>query len=258
MPPKKKDSEAAIPSASLSPPPEQTGGGVDAGGRMGVDEGALSAAKSKDKAAQTSASMRAPRPSQEARDQQRHGVRSAIRPLGQDQAGGSRGAQDQHARQHAGSSEVRSPGRGTAPSNVVRSPSTPHSSHRSPPPPTTPAEALARAQLLLDYPPTADKTDEWRATIQSLIGFANGDTARQPSTSLPRQDSRTRADGNKTGGGATSMHSPLRRPKSPTRRVHPDSGSTASSDPRARRDQRQVLHERQQEDARTQIGRAHV
>ena len=83
------------------------------------------------------------------------------------------------------------------------------SSHRSPLPPTTPAEALALAQLLLDYPPMADKTDEWRATIQSLIGFANGDTARQPSTSLPRQDSRTRADGNKTRGGATSMHSPL-------------------------------------------------
>ena len=83
------------------------------------------------------------------------------------------------------------------------------SSHRSPLPPTTPAEALARAQLLLDYPPTADKTDEWRATIQSLIGFANDDTTRRPSTSLPRQDSRTRADGNKTGGGATSMHSPL-------------------------------------------------
>ena len=129
------------------------------------------------------------------------------------------------------------------------------SSHRSPLPPTTPAEALAQAQLLLDYPPTADKTDEWRATIQSLIGFANGDTARQPSTSLPRQDSRMRADGNKTGGGATSMHSPLRRPKSPTRRVHPNSGSTASLDPRARRDQRQVLHERQQEDARTRIER---
>ena len=34
------------------------------------------------------------------------------------------------------------------------------------------------------------------------------------------------------------MHSPLRRPKSPTRRVHPNSGSTASSDPRVRRDQR--------------------
>ena len=50
MPPKKKDSEAAVPSASLSLPPEQTGGGVDAGGRMGVDEGTLNAAKSKDKA----------------------------------------------------------------------------------------------------------------------------------------------------------------------------------------------------------------
>ena len=105
------------------------------------------------------------------------------------------------------------------------------SSHRSPLPPTTPAEALARAQLLLDYPPTVDKTDEWRATIQSLIGFANGDTAWQPSTSLPRQDCRTRADGDKTGGGATTVHSPSRRPRSPTRRIHLDSDSTASSDP---------------------------
>ena len=84
MPPKKKDSEAAVPSASLPLPPEQTGGGVDTGGRMGVDEGALSAAKSKDKAAQTSASMRAPRPSQEARDQQRHGAHSTMRLLDQD------------------------------------------------------------------------------------------------------------------------------------------------------------------------------
>ena len=62
------------------------------------------------------------------------------------------------------------------------------SSHRSPLPPTTPAEALARAQLLLDYPLTADKTDEWRATIQSLIGFANGDTARDQA---PRCRART-------------------------------------------------------------------
>ena len=165
MPPKKKASGATAPSASLPPPPEQADGGVDAGGRMDIDEGAHSAAKSKDKAAQTSASIRPPRPSQEARDQQRHSVRSTIRPLAQDQAGGSRGVQDQHARQHAGPSEVRSPGRDTAPSNLVRSPSMSRSSHRSPLPPTTPAEALARAQLLLDYPPTADKTDEWRATI---------------------------------------------------------------------------------------------
>ena len=59
----------------------------------------------------------------------------------------------------------------------------------------------------------------------------------------------------RNGGGATTMQSPPRRPRSPTRRIHLDSDSTASSDPRARRDQRQVLHERQQEDARTRIER---
>ena len=203
MPPKKKASEAAAPSAPNPPPPEQTTDGADAGGRTGVDEGAHGAARSKDKAAlpiggvagshndrahsKTSASVHAPCPSQEVRDRQRHGAHSTMRLLDQDRAGGSRSAQDQHARQHAGTSEARLPGRDTAPSNIVRSPSISHSSHRLPPPPTTPAESLARAQLLLDYPPTADKIDDWRVTIQSLIGFANGDTQRQPSTSQPRQ-----------------------------------------------------------------------
>ncbi|RCU22286.1 hypothetical protein DVA79_21605, partial [Acinetobacter baumannii] len=37
--------------------------------------------------------------------------------------------------------------------------------------------------------------------------------------------------------------------------IHLDSDSTTSSDPQARRDQRQVLHARQQEDARTRIER---
>jgi len=243
MPPKKKASEAAAPSAPNPPPPEQTADGADAGGRTGVDEGAHGAARSKDKAAlpiggvagshndrahsKTSASVHAPRPSQEARDRQRHGTHGTMRLLDQDRAGGSRSAQDQHARQHAGTSEARSPGRDTAPSNIVRSPSISRSSHRSPPPPATPAEALARAQLLLDYPPTADKIDDWRATIQSLIGFANGDTQWQPSTSQPRQVSQARAGGDKTGGGATTVHSPPRRPRSPTRRIHLDSDSTA-------------------------------
>src|SRR4051812_19061362 len=203
----------------------------------------------------TSASVHAPRSSQEAQDRQRHGTHGTIRLLDPDRAGGSRNAQDQHARQHAGASEARSPGWGTAPSNIVRSPSISRSSHRSPPLPATPAEALARAQLLLDFPPTPDKIDNWRATIQSLIGFANGDTPRQLTTSQPRRASQTRADGDKTGGGATTVHSPPPRPRSPTRRVHHDGDSTASSDPRARRDQRHVLHERQQEDARTRIER---
>ena len=121
MPPKKKTSAAAAPSTSLPPPWEQTGGGMDAGGRMDVDEEAHDAARSKDKAAQASATVHVPRHSQEAQDQQRHGTSSAIRMIAQDQAGGSRGAQDQHARQRAGTSGARSPGRDTAPSNIVRS-----------------------------------------------------------------------------------------------------------------------------------------
>src|SRR3954468_4129122 len=263
MPPKKKASEAAAPSASNPPPPEHTAGGEDAGGRTGVDEGAHGVAKSKDKTAlpvggvagshDDRASVDAPRPSQEAQDRQRHGTHSTICLLDPDRAGGSRNAQDQHARQRAGASEARSPGRDIAPSNAVRIPSISRSSHHSLPLPATPAEALARAQLLLDFPPTPDKIDDWRATIQSLIGFANGDTPRQPTTSQPRQVSQARPDGDKTGGGATTVHSPPRRPRLPTRRVHRDSDSTASSDPRARRDQPQVLHERQQEDARTRI-----
>src|SRR5512141_2041617 len=108
MPPKKKTSAAAAPSASIPPPPEQTSGGVDAGGRTGIDEGSHGSARSKDKAAQTSASVHALRPSQEAQDRQRHGIRSAICLLDQDRAGGSRGAQDEHACQRAGSSETRS------------------------------------------------------------------------------------------------------------------------------------------------------
>ena len=97
MPPKKKASEAAVPSTSIPPPPEQTGGGVDVGRRMDVDEEAHDAARSKGKAAQTLTSVIVPSPSEEAQDRQRHGTRSTIRLLGQDQVGGSRGAQDQHA-----------------------------------------------------------------------------------------------------------------------------------------------------------------
>ena len=37
--------------------------------------------------------------------------------------------------------------------------------------PSTASEAMVRAQLLLRFPPATDRMDEWRATIQSLIGF---------------------------------------------------------------------------------------
>src|SRR3954469_15691628 len=222
MPPKKKASEVAGPSASNPSPLEQAGGGGGAGGGMGVAEPVLGPA----------ASELAPRPSQEARNQQRTGTHGTIRSLDPDRAGGSQGAQGQHAHEHAGTSVARLPGPGAAPSNVVRSSSTSRSTRHSPPLPTTPAEALARAQLLLDYPPTADKLDGWRATIQSLIGFANGDTPRQPSASQPRPAAQAKTDGAKTGGGATTVHSPHQRQRSPTRRTNHDNDSTASSNPR--------------------------
>src|SRR3954467_14099512 len=212
MPPKKKAPEATGPSASNPPPLEQTGGGEDAGGGTGVVEPAHGAATSE----------LAPRPSQEARNQQRTGTHGAIRSLDPDRAGGSQGAQDQQTHQRAGTSVARLPGPGIAPSNMVRSSSTSRSTRHSPPLPTTPAEALARAQLLLDYPPTADKLDGWRATIQSLIGFANSDTPRQPSASQLRPVAQARTDGAKTGGGATTVHSPHQRQRSPTRQTHHD------------------------------------
>ena len=60
---------------------------MDAGGRIDIDEEAYDAARSKDKAAQTSATVHVPRHSQEAQDQQRHGTSSAICMIGQDQDG---------------------------------------------------------------------------------------------------------------------------------------------------------------------------
>ena len=36
--------------------------------------------------------------------------------------------------------------------------------------PSTTLEAMARAQLLLRFPPAVEQMDEW-ATIQSLLGF---------------------------------------------------------------------------------------
>ena len=41
--------------------------------------------------------------------------------------------------------------------------------------PSTTLEAMARAQLLLRFPPMAEQMDEWRATIQSLLGFAENE-----------------------------------------------------------------------------------
>ena len=39
-------------------------------------------------------------------------------------------------------------------------------------------EAMARAELLLRFPPAAEQMDEWRASIQSLLDFAEAEGSR--------------------------------------------------------------------------------
>ena len=148
-------------------------------------------------------------------------------------------------------------GRDRAPSDMVRSQSASRSVQVPLPP--TPAEALARAQLLLDFPPTTGKLDEWRATIRSLVAVANKD---EPSTVGPPVDA------------PMESHAPVaERPAAPQPRcIHLfliqyrghrlvamswADISIASSDPRTHCDQRQVLRERAHEDARTTIERRH-
>src|SRR3954468_12187216 len=134
--------------------------------------------------------------------------------------------------------------RDRAPSDMVRSRSASRSVQISLPP--TPAEALARAQLLLDFPPTTGKFDESRATIRSLVAVANKD---EPSPAEPpgqRSDGVPRTSGRKAGSAATTVHSPPPRPvpRTPARRdVTGGEISIASSDPRTHCDQGQVLRE---------------
>ena len=166
----------------------------------------------------------------------------------------SRDEGGQHARRSASENGTQPPGRDRAPSNVVRSRSAPRSMQLSPPP--TLAEALARAQLLLDFPPAAEKLDEWRATIRSLVGVANKDESRLAGPLGRRSVEPPHANGGRTGRAAATVHSPPPRqlPRVPARHDEAcDNISIVSSDPRTHRDQRQVLRERAHEDARTTI-----
>ena len=125
-------------------------------------------------------------------------------------------------------------------------------------PPPTPVEALARAQLLLDFPLAAEKLDEWRATIRSLIGIANKDEPRLAGPVGRRSVEPPHASGGRDGGNAATVHSsPPHQPSrvSIRRDGAPDDISIASSDPWTHRDQRQVLRERAHEEARTTIER---
>ena len=99
------------------------------------------------------------RSSQAARDERRNHAEDPGRRRGKSPERHSRDVEDLPASENG----MRPRGRDRAPSDMVRSRSASRSVQVSLPP--TPAEALARAQLLLDFPPTTRKLDEWRATI---------------------------------------------------------------------------------------------
>lgn len=71
---------------------------------------------------------------------------------------------------------VRRQDNNSAPAGSARSQVTSRSSH--PNMPSTVTKAMARAQMLLDFPPKPDKMDEWRATIWSLIKFADANISQ--------------------------------------------------------------------------------
>ena len=126
------------------------------------------------------------RSSQVVRDEQLHHAGDPWRCRGKSPAPHSQDVEGQHARRGAGENGAQPQGRDRAPSNVVRSRSASRSTQLSPPP--TPAEALASAQLLLDFPPAAEKLNEWRATIRSLVDVANQD---EPRPGGPRANARS-------------------------------------------------------------------
>ena len=190
------------------------------------------------------------RSSQVVRDEQRHPAGDPARRPGKSPVRPSHDEEGQHARRGADGGGERLRGRDAAPSNVVRSRGASRSTQLSPPP--TPAEALARAQLLLDFPPAAEKLDEWRATVRSLVGIANNDELRPAGPVGRRSVEPPHASGGRAGGDAATVHSPppSRPPRVSVRRDDArDDISIASSDPRTNRDQRQVLRERVHEDA---------
>ena len=96
------------------------------------------------------------------------------------------------------------------------------------------AEGLVRVQLLLDFPPVAEKLNEWTTTIWSLISFANKDEPRPAGPSCRRSVELVYASGGRTEDAVTMVHSPFpRQQQRPSaRRVDAhDNVSTVSSDP---------------------------
>ena len=120
----------------------------------------------------------------------------------------------------------------------------------SSPMPSTAAEAMARAQLLLRFPPAAEQMDEWRATIQSLLDFAEGWGSQRAGPPWPPQAMTTARAAGRTKGATPTVQSPQRQPARAQQNQDPDDVSMASSDPRARPGQRRAPKDRRRGDTR--------
>ena len=126
--------------------------------------------------------------------------------------------------------------------------------------PATTAEVMARAQLLLNFLPAADKMDKWRDTIQSLINFVEASKSQQAELlQRPRMATAAQADG-RVEGAAPMVQSPprqqaQRQPQQASHANDRDEASIVSSGPHDRQDQRRVLEDRRKEYTRITIER---
>jgi hypothetical protein len=100
--------------------------------------------------------------------------------------------------------------------------------------PSTASKAMARAQLLLKFPPAADQMDEWRATIQILIGFAEVGGSQWAGPPRPPQAATTAHATGRVDGVTPTVQSPPRQLAREPHNQEPDNASMALSDPRAR------------------------
>ena len=116
-------------------------------------------------------------------------------------------------------------------------------------------KAMARARLLLRFPPAAEQMDQWRSTIQSLLGFSKaGGSRRACRLQIPQATATVRA-ASRTKGAVPTVQSPPRQLARMQQNQDPNNISMASSDPRARLGQRQTLEDRWRGDARVVIER---
>ena len=114
--------------------------------------------------------------------------------------------------------------------------------------PSTATEAMVRAQLLLKFPPADEQMDEWRATIQSLLGFAEAGGLQRAGPPRPPQATTTARVAGRTEGATPMIQSPPWQLARAHQNQEPDDVLMASSDPRACPGRRRAPEERRMGD----------